>query len=102
MLYAHLNCLILQTNTFQCVFVSDGEITFALFQYGDGLMQWIQADDKVVAEVGFTDDKLNKFVVPVSSTRDMLLLDYLGNTEIPGVWAFRVDVESVSAPTGCK
>ncbi len=65
-------------------------------------MQWAKADDGTVAEMSFTDDHSESFLVSESFTHDMLLLDILGNTEIQGIWAFRVDEKSISTPGICK
>ena len=32
--------LLVQTNTFQCVLITDGECLFVTYLYADGLIQW--------------------------------------------------------------
>ncbi len=64
-------------------------------------MHWAEADG-IMAEMGFTDDHSDKFTTLESNTRDMLLLDILENTNIQGVWAFRVDADTVTSPMTCK
>lgn len=37
-------CYFMQTNTFQCVLVSDSQLSFVIFLYADGLIQWTTGD----------------------------------------------------------
>lgn len=96
-----------QTNTFQCVLVSDGKISFVLFLYAKGEIQWSSADSSggtngiggTPAQAGFNaGDGYRHFSLSVSRTNDIIDIDDLhGNTGEEGLWIFRVDGREISS-----
>lgn len=68
--------MIEQVNTFQLVIVTDGESSFAIFQYLDGGMQWIKSQGKLTptlpeipAQAGFdSGSETTGFFLPGSGT----------------------------------
>ena len=94
--------LVIQTNTFQCVFATDGSESYVIYLYADGLIQWTSSDiaggmnglDGNPARVGFSSrDGVNFFSVPESSTAAIINITQTSNVNIPGVWMFRVSGE---------
>ena len=55
-----------------------------------------------MAAVGFVSDKSDPFFIPESHTDDVLRIDAFGNTDIPGLWVFRVDGKAILTPLSCK
>ena len=83
----------LQANTFQCVLVSDGRLSFAIFLYADGLIQWTGSEvGGFAATVGVqtTIDRMS-IRVPESGTPSIIEIDTTSNVGRPGVWLFRID-----------
>ena len=99
-----------QTNTFQCVLVSDGLFSFVIFLYAEGLIQWTTGDASggtnglggTPAQVGFNSGNRRQFAsVEGSQTPDIVNIDDdIGNTGVKGVWVFRVDDEDIRV-TNC-
>jgi len=99
-----------QTNTFQCVLVTDGRLSFVIFLYAEGLIQWTTGDASggtngfggTPAQVGFNaGDGIQYASVQGSQTADIVNIDErLGNTGLKGVWIFRVDDENIRV-TNC-
>ena len=95
----------MQTNTFQCVLVTDGKVSFAVFLYAEGGIQWTSADTSggtgglggTPAQAGFNaGDGIRSFSLPTSRTDDIADIDHLpGNTGVNGLWIFRVDQEQI-------
>ena len=88
----------LQNNTFQCVMVTDGRLSFVMFLYADGLIQWLWSDDHVgnPAEVGINaGDGIHFFRHPDSNTTRLLNITLTSNVGIPGVWVVRTDKEGL-------
>ena len=87
----------LQINTFQCVLATDGFMSFVIFLYADGLIQWTtgEASNGVAAQVGFNaGDGTNFFSHNDSRTDDIINIDgetYPEGHGRPGVLIFRVD-----------
>ena len=110
----HLKCIFFcklnipslqQTNTFQCILVTDNVQSFAIFLYADGLMQWTTADSAqgsggvggIPAQVGFdAGDGLNYANLPGSRTPDILNLAITTNSRANGQWIFLIN--SVQIP----
>jgi hypothetical protein len=100
-----------RTNTFQCVLATDGNSSFALLLYADGLIEWTTGDNDGgigglggdPADVGFiNDDRTNKFLIPASNTSEIINVDVLSNVGIPGQWIFQIDGENISfVDPGC-
>jgi hypothetical protein len=98
-----------QTNTFQCVLMSDGTYSFVSFLYADGLIQWTTGDASggtnglggTPAQGGFNaGDGARFFSIPGSQTSAILNVYNTSNVGIPGVWTFRVDQNDIAqAPT---
>ncbi len=82
---------ILQRNTFQCVLATNGQDTFILFLYADGLIQW--ADGCCgYAQVGVDGgDGVNYYSVPDSLTPEIINITHTSNVDTPGLWILKVD-----------
>ena len=94
-----------QTNTFQCVLVSDGSLSFVIFLYADGEIQWTTGDASggsggfggTPAQVGFNTGDGERFAsVPGSQTADIINIDTTSNIGVPGVWLFQVNEEEIN------
>ena len=100
-----------QTNTFQCVLVSDGLLSFVIFLYAEGLIQWTTGDASegsnglggIPAQVGFNSGNMRQYAsVRGSRTPEIVNIDdIIGNTRVKGVWVFRVDDEDIRV-TNCS
>ena len=97
--------LLLQTNTFQCILISDGPFTFVMFLYADGLIQWTTGDASdgingfggTPAQGGFNaGDGVRFFSIPGSQTADIINIATTSNIGIPGMWIFRVDLSMIT------
>ena len=78
--------------------VTDGEISFVIFLYAEGLIQWLWSDDHVdnPAEVGINaGDGIRFFRHPDSNTLNISNITFTSNVDIPGVWIIRTDREGV-------
>lgn len=84
---------------------TDGNSSFALLLYADGLIEWTTGDNDGgigglggdPADVGFiNDDRTNKFLIPASNTSEIINVDVLSNVGIPGQWIFQIDGENIS------
>ena len=93
-----------QTNTFQCVLVSDGSLSFVIFLYADGEIQWTTGDNSggsgglggTQAQVGFNaGDGVRSANVPGSQTAGIINITKTSNIGVPGVWMFQVNGEDV-------
>ena len=86
--------LLIQTNTFQCVLATDGFMSFVIFLYADGLIQWGTLSTQK-AQVGFNaGDGINFFSHNDSRTDNIINIDretYPEGHGRPGVLIFRVD-----------
>jgi len=79
----------LQHNTFQVVLATDGEKSFVFFIYHD--IQWGSGG------VGFNaGDGVRSFTDSLASGA----LDHGSNVDIPGVYAYRVDLPTIISPGG--
>ena len=83
-----------QTNTFQAVLATDGERSFAFFIYID--MQW------GMGGVGFdAGDDMRSFTLPGSRTSAAsATIESGSNIGINGVYAYRIDFQSIVNPGG--
>ena len=100
----------MQLNTFQCILVTDGRLSFAIFHYVRGGIQWTTGDASdgvngvggTPAQVGFNaGDGIRFASVPGSRTSDIINIDEQSNVFRPGVFIYQVDGDSVS-PAGCS
>ena len=98
-----------QTNTFQCIMVTDGRQSFVIFLYADGEIQWTTGDASggtgglggTAAQVGFNaGDGIRFASVPGSQTADIINIDNTSNVDIPGKWVYQVDEDVRSG--GCS
>ena len=91
---------LLQTNTFQCVMATDGVISFVIFLYAEGEIQWTTGDASdgvgglggTPAQVGFNaGDGVRFATIPNSRTDAIVNIDEMpGNTGKNGSWVFKV------------
>ena len=91
--------------------VSDGRLSFVIFLYAEGLIQWTTGDDSggtnglggIPAQVGFNSGNGRQYTsVEGSLTPDIVNIDdRVGNTGVKGVWVFRVDDEDIRV-TNCS
>lgn len=97
-----------QTNTFQCILVTDGVQSYAVFQYADGLIQWTTGDDSgglgglggTQAQVGFNaGDSENYQNVPGSRTLSIINITSTSNVLVPGQWIFEIH-SNITTSTG--
>ena len=84
-----------QVNTFQCVLATGGTKSFVIFLYDS--IEWGTAGALGGVNAG---DRMNRFLIPVSLTFDILTINSTSNVGIPGVWMFQVDTGTVLPPTG--
>ena len=100
----------MQTNTFQAVLATDGLLSFVIFLYADGEIQWTTGDASegtdglggTPAQVGFdAGDGIRYFAVPSSQTDEIINIADTSNVGIPGMWIFRIDGQEVVAG-GCQ
>ena len=85
--------------------VTDGNSSFALLLYADGLIEWTTGDaDGGVeglggdpADVGFVnDDRSNEFFIPASNTSEIINVNAMSNVGVAGLWIFQIDGENIS------
>ena len=90
--------------------VSDGRLSFVIFLYAEGLIQWTTGDASggtnglggTPAQVGFNSGNGRQYAsVRGSRTPNIVNIDDdIGNTGVKGVWVFRVDDEDIRV-TNC-
>ena len=88
-------------NTFQIVLSSDGERSFVFFLYHD--LQWASASNETssFAQAGFAHSEQNASeTLPYSGTADIVRLMNESNVNVPGLFVFRVDTDTINAG-GC-
>ena len=94
----------LQTNTFQAVLATDGLRSFVLYLYADGEIQWTSGDSShgihgiggTSPQVGFNaGDGIRHTAIPTSYISAIINVTQTSNVDIPGMWVFRVDGETV-------
>ena len=90
--------------------ITDETMSFVIFNYADGEIQWTTGDDSggrnglggTEAQVGFNaGDGIRYASVPGSQTPDIINIDTTSNVAIAGVWIFRVDMEEMVQPPVC-
>ena len=77
-----------QTNTFQCILVSDAVRSYIIFLYADGLIQWPPTGAQVGLNAG---DNINYLNIPGSRTPSILNITQMSNVGIGGKWVFQVN-----------
>ena len=107
---AYYSIFPIQTNTFQCVMITDEVRSFVIFNYADNEIQWTTGDASdgmnglggIEAQVGFNaGDGIRYASVPGSQTPDIINIDTTSNVGTAGVWLFRVDTEEMVQPPVC-
>ena len=82
-------------NTFQCVLVTDGTLSFAIFLYGD--IQWTTVGTDNPALVGVNvGDGIQQLNVSESLTEDIINITTTTNIGVPGVWIFQLNGADIS------
>ena len=88
----------IQTNTFQCVLATDGFMSFVIFLYADGLIQWGTLSTQRAQVLFNAGDGINFFLHDDSATDDIINIDretYPEDHGRPGVLIFRVDGQRI-------
>ncbi|XP_023196029.1 sushi, nidogen and EGF-like domain-containing protein 1 isoform X3 [Xiphophorus maculatus] len=98
-------------NTFQVVLITDGELSFTIFQYNN--ITWTTGRHAssggnlvglggIAAQAGFNaGDGRRYFNIPGSRTADVVGLEETTNVGYPGRWVFRIDDANVEVG-GCS
>lgn len=82
--------------------VSDGSLSFAIFLYADGGIQWTTGDNSggaggrggIPAVAGINaGDGIESATLPGSKTHDIINVAMTSNVKIPGLWVFQVNEE---------
>ena len=85
-------------NTFQCVLVTDGSLSFVIFLYGE--IQWPAASGGNPALVGVNaGDGIHQLNVSESLTPDIINITTTNNIGVPGVWIFQLNGDDISMDT---
>ena len=88
--------------------VSDGSLSFVMFLYADGKIQWTTGDASggmgglggTPAQVGFNaGDGVRSASVPGSQTPAIINITMTTNIGVPGLWIFQVNEEEVNIDT---
>ena len=107
--HLYIHTYVSQTNTFQCVMVTDGANSFVIFLYADSGIQWTTGDASdgtngfggTPAHVGFNAGDGNRSAtVPASRTEAIVDIETTSNVGIPGVWVLQVDQDELEF-AGC-
>uniref|UniRef100_A0A8C7YEY0 Sushi, nidogen and EGF-like domain-containing protein 1 n=1 Tax=Oryzias sinensis TaxID=183150 RepID=A0A8C7YEY0_9TELE len=98
-------------NTFQAVLITDGELSFTIFQYNSitwttGMHASSGGNQKglggIAAQAGFNaGDGKRYFNIPGSRTSDVVNVEATTNVGYPGRWVFRIDDAQVEVG-GCN
>lgn len=80
------------TNTFQAAIVTDGTISFLIFNFGS-----LSLLSKTIQIGGNSGDGVNFYRFPESLTANISSLSTLSNVNVSGKWVFRVDSFSNSS-----
>ncbi|XP_065905366.1 IgGFc-binding protein-like isoform X2 [Dysidea avara] len=79
-----------QTNTFQVVLATDGDRTYAIFQYADNGIGWSESGGEH-AQVGISVDNI-KETHPDSGTANIIRVATGSNVNVAGRYIYRIDV----------
>ena len=87
--------------------VTDGMLSFAVFLYAEGEIQWTSGDSSggttglggTPAQAGFNaGDGIRYYSLPTSQTDEIVDIDQNpGNTGVKGLWIFRVDRKKIES-----
>ena len=89
---------------------TDDLLSFVIFLYADGEIQWTTGDASagidglggIPAQVGFdAGDGIRYATIPGSQTDAIINITQTSNVGIPGVWIFRIDGQEVVV-AGCQ
>ena len=87
---------------------TDGTLSFVIFLYADGLIQWTTGDASegidglggTPAQVGFNAGDSERYAaVPGSSTASIINIASTSNVDVDGVWIYRVDAAKIVDPS---
>uniref|UniRef100_A0A8C6TT76 Sushi, nidogen and EGF-like domain-containing protein 1 n=1 Tax=Neogobius melanostomus TaxID=47308 RepID=A0A8C6TT76_9GOBI len=89
-----------QVNTFQVVLITDGELSFTIFQYHNITwttgMHATSGGNRAGLGAGFNaGDGKRYFNIPGSRTEDIVSVEVTTNVGFPGRWVFRIDHANV-------
>ena len=89
-----------QTNTFQCILITDGTNSFVIFLYADNLIQWSRGIASTVdAQGGFNaGDGTRHFTIEGSQTTAIVDIETTSNIGVSGTYLFRVDDATIATP----
>ena len=89
-----------QTNTFQCIMITDGTNSFVIFLYADNLIQWSRGSASTVdAQGGFNaGDGTRHFTIEGSQTPAIVDIETTSNIGVAGKYLFRVDDAIIATP----
>nr|XP_009911479.1 PREDICTED: alpha-tectorin-like [Haliaeetus albicilla] len=98
-------------NTFQAVLITDGVLSFAIFNYHE--ISWTTGTASggdpltglggVMAQAGFNGGNItNFFSIPGSRTPDIVNIEETTNVNVPGRWAFKIDGREIDPANGCS
>ena len=75
---------------------TDGDDTFVMFLYADGLIQWARSSTGGV-QIGIDGgDGVNYYSVPGSLTPSIINITRTTNVGQPGLWIFKLDTHIVA------
>ena len=98
--YSILNFIInfIQTNTFQCVLASAGNLSFVIFLYADDGIEWTTGGASggenrlggTPAQAGFdAGNQMDFLLIEGSFTNDIINIDKKSNVGQPGLFVFK-------------
>ncbi|XP_052447930.1 alpha-tectorin [Carassius gibelio] len=98
-------------NTFQAVLISDGQASFAMFNYGE--INWSTGTASggdpltglggTTAQAGFNGGDVSHFFnLPGSRSNEVVNIEQTTNVNVPGRWFFRIDAEQIDPANGCS
>ena len=100
----------MQLNTFQCVLATDGRVSFVIFLYPRGGIQWTTGDASggigglggIPAQAGINaGDGIRYTSVPGSLSADIVNIEEGSNIMQTGLYMYRVDGVTVTS-AGCN
>lgn len=97
----YYNAHSIPNNTYQAVLLTNGTISFSIFIYPPGGIQWTTPDSnegvKDAAIVGFVNNTGYPDLLPGSGRNTTRLLSATSNANMTGVWIFRID-KAIAGP----